>query len=374
MSTNQTPANMENQTPATEAPAPQGALSFTVPAVTLRAALKACAPAMSEDVNRPVINGAFFELAPAPGALSSHDVLSIVATDGRRLHVAQIPVFSLTPGAPRKLAFILPASAVGVLMKTCLPAKLKTGEARLTFAKRSNETTDLAGLTWMTVQTSAGEVYNPERAGNYPMFRHVMPRPTIADDSFSLSLQDMRNAGEMIKEADAAFSSACLRAACQSAADRRLPFTEAQVKQMIAPTVKRMLRKARERDYSAYFERIHSGRLIPLPLAVGPVPAWQMMDDGRPFTNGEDKVCLNYAGNPLSLGAPPAPASAAFNPRYLADVAEAVAAFESANGYACGALQAHAADASFMIQSASLPLDSGKGFSFYAVIMPQRLG
>jgi hypothetical protein len=374
--------NMENQTPTTESTfGNPGALSFTVPAVTLRAAIKACAPAMSSDVNRAVIHGVFFELKPAPTAAAIRDghaghVLSVVATDGRRLHVAQIPVYDhalpLSPG--RSLAFILPAPAVKMLLKTCFPAKVKGADsALLTFTRRAAAIVNPSPVQWMTVNTPAGEVSNPEQGGNYPCFRQIIHAPTIADDNFNLRARDVRNMEEMRDEAETRFTSACLRAACQSAVDRQLPFTEAQVKGMISPTVKRMIRKAYERNNSTYFERGPAGRLIPIPLAIGPAPAWQMMDDGRLFTNGEDKVCLNHGGNPCTIGNPPAPASACFNPRYLSDMADALDAFDAAPGATYGPLQAHDKHAAFVLR-ASLPLDSGKGFSLYLVIMPQRVG
>jgi hypothetical protein len=169
----------------------------------------------------------------------------------------------------------------------------------------------------------------------------------------------------------ATFAAHCLRSAWQSSRDRRLPFTEAQIKAMIAPTVKRMLKKARERNNSFYFERFPAGRLVPLALSVGPVPAFQITEAGLVLTNGEENVCLGYGGEPVSIANAPRPAKVAFNPAYLIDLHDALSAFDSAPGSPCGPLRAHDALAPFSIKS-NKAMDSGDGFGFYAVVMPQR--
>ena len=367
--------NMENQTPATEAPAPQGVLSFTVPAVTLRAAVKACAPAMSEDKARFILCALHLELRPNTLAnikdgCAAH-VLTVAGCDGRRLHVAQIPVYDLPPSPGRNLSFILPAPAVSMLLKTCLPAKVKHGEALLTVTSRAAAVVNPTPVQWLTVNTPAGEVSNPEQGGNYPNIRQVIPRPTIADDSYSLSSGDLRNMGEIEEDMEANFTDACERAAWSACIDSRLPFTFAQIKTAIAKDVKRMIRKAREHNNSCYFERTHAGRLIPLPLTLGPVPQFQVMNDGRVNILGADKVSLCYGGNPVSIVNAPGPASACFNPAYLADLHEAIQAFDSAPGSPCGALEAHDKESSFCTSSKAY-MDKGRSFTFVAVVMPQR--
>jgi len=369
--------NMENQTPTTENnPGNPGVLSFTVPAVTLRAAVKACAPAMSEDKSRFILCALHLELRPNTlenlrDGCAAH-VLTVSGCDGRRLHVAQIPVYDLPPSPGRTLSFILPAPAVSMLLKTCLPAKVKQGEALLTVtSRRVSATASGDPVKWLTVNTPAGEVSNPEQGGNYPNIRQVIPRPTIADDSYSLSSGDLRNMGEIEHDMEANFTDACDRAAWSACIDSRLPFTFAQIKATVAKDVKRMIKKARERNNSCYFERIQSGRLIPLPLTIGPVPQFQVMNDGRVNVLGADKVSLCYGGNPVSIANAPAPSSVCFNPAYLADLHEAIQAFDSAPGSPCGALEAHDATASFCTSSKA-HMDKGRSFTFVAVVMPQR--
>ena len=159
----QTSENMNPQTPA-------GPLSFTVSAPTLRAAINACSPAMSTDENRFILNGLYFEIKPAPGPLDSHSVLSIVGCDGRRLHVAQIPVYDF-PAPRRELSLILPAQHVKALMKTCLPAKVKSGDAFIEISSRAAALVNSTPVQWLRVTTPAGEVAAPEQGGNYPNFR-----------------------------------------------------------------------------------------------------------------------------------------------------------------------------------------------------------
>lgn len=362
---NQTePVNMNTPTPA----AP---LSFTVSAPALRAALNACAPAMSEDPARYILAGLYFELRPVKGPLESHSVLSIVGCDGRRLHVAQIPVYDV-PAPRREASLILPAQHVKTLLKTCLPAKVKTGDVLIEIFRRAAALVNSAPVQWLRATSPAGEVSAPEAGGNYPNFRQVIPPPTIADDSFTLTGGDLLNVAEFEKDMRASFKARCLRAAVQSVNDRRLPYSEAQVESMIKKDINRMIKVATSRDVSAYFERTHAGRLIGLPLSIGPTPGFQITETGLVLINGEKDVALCYSGNPVGFDRPPAPARVAFNPKYLIDLSDALTAFDSAPGSRCGPLQAHDAQSSFCMRS-DHPMDSGKGFSFYAVIMPQRM-
>jgi hypothetical protein len=364
--------NMENQTPATEStPGNPGALSFTVPAVTLRAALKACAPAMSEDPNRYILNGLYFELSPAQGALASHSVLSIVGCDGRRLHVAQIPVYDF-PAPRREVSLILPAKHVKTLIKDCLPAKVKTGEAFIDVTRRAAAIVNPAPVQWIRVSTSAGEMSAPEQGGNYPNFRQVIPRPTIADNALMITAGDLLDVTENEKGLRESFKTRCLRAACQSVNDQRLPYSEAQVKSMIAKDVNRMIKTVTSRGASAYFGKEDAGRCYPLPLSIGPTPLFKITETGLVMINGEDKLELSQGVSPVAFDRPPNPARVSFNPAYLMDLSDALSAFDAVPGSAYGPLQAHDALASFCLKSEA-PIDSGKAFSFYAVIMPQRM-
>ena len=369
--TNQTPAPDMSTPTAESTPAPTGgALSFTVPAVTLRAALKACAPAISEDPNRYILNGLFFELRPAPGPLASHSVLSIVGCDGRRLHIAQIPVYDF-PAPRREVSLILPAKHVKSLLKDCLPAKVKTGEAFIEVSNRAAALETSAPVQWLRVSTSAGEMSAPEQEGNYPNFRQVMPRETIADNALMIAAGDLLDVAENEKGMRESFKARCLRAACQSVNDRRLPYSETQVKAMIARDVNRMIKTVTSRGASAYFGRGDAARCYPLPLSIGPTPGFQITDAGLVMINGEDKIELSQGVSPVTFDRPPFSARVAFNPAYLMDLSDALSAFDAVPGSSYGPLQAPDALASFAIKSEA-PIDSGKAFSFYAVVMPQR--
>lgn len=370
--TNQTtPENMTTPTPEST-PAPTGgALSFTVPAVTLRAALKACAPAMSEDPNRYILNGLLFELRPAQGALAHAYVLSIVGCDGRRLHISQIPVYGVPPGASRSLDFILPAKHVKALLKDCLPAKVKSGEAFIDVSRRMAAIVNSTPVQWLRVSTSAGEMSAPEQGGNYPNFRQVMPRETIADNALMITAGDLLDVAENEKGMRESFKARCLRAACQSVNDRRLPYSETQVKDMISKDVNRMIKTVTARGASAYFGKEDAGRCYPLPLSIGPTPGFQIREDGLVMINGENKLELAQGPHPVAFDRPPNSARVAFNPAYLMDLSDALSAFDAVPGSHYGPLQAHDALASFALKSEA-PIDSGKAFSFYAVVMPQR--
>jgi len=365
--------NMENQTPTPEStPAPTGgALSFTVPAVTLRAALKACAPAMSKDPNRYILTALYFELTPAQGALASHSVLSIVGCDGRRLHIAQIPVYDF-PAPRREVSLILPAKHVKALLKDCFPAKVKTGEAFIEVSRRAAALVNSAPVQWIRVSTSAGEMSAPEQEGNYPNFRQVIPRPTIMDNALMITAGDLLDVAENEKGLRESFKARCLRAACQSVNDQRLPYSEAQVKAMITKDVNRMIKTVTSRGASAYFGKEDAGRCYPLPLSIGPTPLFNITETGLVMINGEDKLELSQGVSPVTFDRPPNPARVSFNPAYLMDLSDALSAFDAVPGSAYGPLQAHDPLASFCLKSEA-PIDSGKAFSFYAVVMPQRM-
>lgn len=375
MSTQNTQTQTENMNPE-NIPGSPGPLAFTIPAATLRAAVKACAPAMSDDASRVILHGLFFELRAAPTVQAIRDgsaphVLSVVGCDGRRLHIAQIPVHDIDVSPARSLDFILPDKHVKALLKDVLPAKVKSGEVFISVFRRAAGLVNSTPVNWLRVTSAAGELAAPEQEGNYPNFRQVIPRPTVADDSYWMKPGCLLTLEQSEKDMDESFKARCLRAARQSVADRGLPFSEAQVAGFIKKDVTRMIRKARERVNTCFFERTPGNRLLPLPLAIGPTPAFQIREDGLALINGEKDVAICYGANPVSPGSAPAPAAVAFNPAYLIDLSEALTAFDSVPGSPYGPLQAHDALASFSLKS-NHPIDSGKGFSFYAVIMPQR--
>jgi hypothetical protein len=171
----------ENVTPA---PARSETFSFTLPADMLRAALNACAPAMSRDPARYVLNGLNLELSPAPKT-GGAPFLTLSGCDGRRLHVAQIPLEYQTAGdhlPAARWSFIIPAAAVKSALKIALPRKVK-GEAfaRVCFFRHAAGLVNSAAVDWIEISTPAGAVSSPEAVAgcNYPNVRQVIPSLTV---------------------------------------------------------------------------------------------------------------------------------------------------------------------------------------------------
>jgi len=375
--------NESMSTPATATPA-AAPLSFTVSATVLRAAIKATAPAMSSDELRPVLNGVLFELRAATSAAAIRDgsaphVLSLVGCDGRRLHVAQIPIdgLSLPPSPARSLAFIMPASAVRALLKTCFPAKVKNGAALLTVSRRAAAIVNSTPVNWLCVNTEAGEFTCPEAGGNYPNFRQVIPpAPSPSRPSVFIKFQCAANVAEIEDAENLRFTESCLSAAALSAAQAGLPFPSAQILRAALPSVRKLIKDARAKDPCAYFEQGPAGRLIPLALNFGPVPpSMQFNADGtKVFFMGAKDVRLSHpSGTSGGLNAP-AVAVVGINPKYLADLTDSCAAFNDVPGSPLdGALIAPDTSSPFVLKS-NAAIDSGTSFAFVAVIMPQRTG
>lgn len=372
--------NESMSTPATATPA-AAPLSFTVSAPVLRAAFNACAPAMSEDVNRYIISSLYFELsaAPASAPASAPHVLSLVATDGRRMHVAQIPIDGLSlPAAPaRSLAFIMPAASVRAAIKSCFPKKLKTGEARLTFYPAAGGApADQKGLRWVAIKTDAGELTCPETSGNYPMFRQVIPKGAAPSAAVHINRKCAENVAGINEEENARFTEACLAAAVSAAASQSLPFPAEQIRRAALPSVRKLIKDTRKRSPLAYFESAPAGRLIPLALRFSHVPPSFMFnsDASHVAPMGAADIRLTHAAGMESFGSDvPRAAAVAINPEYLADLAEACAAFETVPGSSLnGALIAHDDKSPFVIRTCA-DLDAGEKFTFLAVIMPARM-
>lgn len=371
--------NESMSTPATATPA-AASLSFTVSAPVLRAAFNACAPAMSEDPTRHIISSLYFELsaAPASSPASAPHVLSLVATDGRRMHVAQIPIdgLSLPPSPARSLAFIMPAAAVRAAIKACLPKKLKAGEARLTFYPAAGGApVDQKGLRWIAIKTDSGDFTCPETSGNYPMFRQVIPKGAAPAAAVHINRKDAENVAEINKEENARFTEACLSAAVSAAASQSLPFPAEQIRRAALPSVRKLIKDARKRSPLAYFESFPAGRLVPLALRFSHVPPSFMFnaDASHVAPMGAADVRLTHAAGMESFGSDvPRAAAVAINPDYLADLAGACAAFESVSGSSLnGALVAHDDKSPFLMRTCA-DLDAGERFTFLAVIMPAR--
>lgn len=362
-----------------------GVLSFNVSAPLLRAALHACAPAMSKDPNRYVLNGVHFELAAVKSAQAIRDgsaphVLTLSGCDGRRLHVAQIPVdeLSLPPSPARSLSFILPAEAVKAALKQTLPAKIKTGEALLSFPRRAAGLVNPALVRWLVINTAAGEFASPETEGNFPNVRQVIPAERLDDSALCLSLRAILNAQDMEKETLETFSAACVQRAWTSAADAQRGFSFTQVKAAATAAARKVFKDLRKRDSSMYFERGPSGQLIPIKATVGPIPSGVLFSNDctrAEFIEPQGGYSLSYGPTAGNLSAP-ACAAAGFNPAFLADLADALEALRPVPGAVfnetlCSPKPGDGGQ-SFTLRPVH-PMDSGKGFVFLAVIMSQRI-
>jgi hypothetical protein len=338
---------------------------------------------MSKDETRYVLNGVLLELRPASlpairDGAAPH-VLTVAGCDGRRLHVAQIPIdgLSLPPSPGRTLSFIMPASAVRAALKSCFPAKVKNGEALLTFTKRASGLVNATPAPWLVINTPAGEHATPAVGVdcNYPNIRQVIPTLTPGRPHVYINLRDAENVAEIEDAENARFTENCLNAAALAAAQAGLPFPSAQIRSAAAPAVRKLIKDARAKNPCAYFERGPGGRLIPLALSFGAVPpSFQFNADGtKVFPLGAKDVALSHPSGTSGGLSSPAVAVAGINPAYLADLVEAVAAFNDVPGRALnGALIAKDEDSPFVL-STSDAIDAGNGFSFLAVIMPQRV-
>jgi hypothetical protein len=178
-----------------------------LPAADLRRALSACAPAMSTDENRYILNGAHLELR--------RGFVSIVATDGRRLHAVQLPADvrarfgdlvagALTDNAPASV--IIPAESVRDMLRAGGPlsasnvkgnpfARLEIGAGPV--RKLSLIVADRAPYTSRTVE------------GNFPKWRAVLPKRDVRKDR-GLRLVDVQNVSAAELEAFKSFpANAC---------------------------------------------------------------------------------------------------------------------------------------------------------------------
>jgi hypothetical protein len=175
----------------TAAPARAETFSFTLPADMFRAALNACAPAMSSDPARFVLNGLNLELSPAPKT-GGAPFLTLSGCDGRRLHVVQIPLEYHTAGdhlPAARWSFIIPAAAVKSALKLALPNKVKgEAHARVCFFRHAAGLVNSAPADWIEISTPAGAVSSPEAVAgcNYPNIRQVIPSLTVTGGAGSV--------------------------------------------------------------------------------------------------------------------------------------------------------------------------------------------
>ena len=387
---------MENQTntpaPATATPETSALprARFTVPAGMLRAAFQACAPAMSKDPNRYVLNGLCLEYSPAPaGALP---FLSVYGCDGRRLHAAQIP-FPHVPGdvlPPERFTFVFPAAAVKSALKLCLPKKEK-GEALLTFKKApSGALVNPEQIPVCEIFTISGAVQSAETVAgtNYPNVRAVIPslrkinagtvRAPIANLRHALSILESASADAI---GDGATWGADVAALCGAGA--------MQGREAGKAFIKSALRDHQERDNSVCFDK------TPLTLP-GACNVWQISP--VPFSYSltlPPAACYKFSASATPARAIQGPAinieskrppsdgnkwRVGFNQRFLAELMEACDVIHAAPGFLPlppdGEISAPASE-NVSWDPLEIPcaaFDKGTSGAFVAVLMPQRLG
>ena len=185
---------MSNQTESTPAPmttpTPERAelFSFRVPAYQLRAALSACAPAMSKDPLRHVLNAVCLELSPAPKSGGAPS-LTLWATDGRRAHGVQLPL-DFSPAADvlpaERWSFVLPTENVKQAIKGI--NKKDKGEARVCFYRAPGGIVNATPVNWLLIETSAGETRAKGADVNFPDMRRVIPSLYRIDGTGEVSL------------------------------------------------------------------------------------------------------------------------------------------------------------------------------------------
>ena len=182
--------------------------SAELPAHLLRAALAACLPAMSEDANRYILNGALLELR--------RGFVSLVATDGRRLHAVQLPADvralhgdlvagALADNAPASV--IIPAESVRDMLRPDGPLALRavkpsSAQAPATFSRLEISPGPFRKLSLTVGQRSPWTSRTVE--GNFPRWRQVLPKRDVRKDR-GLRLQDVRNVSEAELEAFKSF-------------------------------------------------------------------------------------------------------------------------------------------------------------------------
>lgn len=181
--------------------------SAELPAHLLRAALSACLPAMSEDENRYILNGAFLELR--------RGFLSLVATDGRRLHAVQLPADvrarcgdlvagALADNAPESV--IIPAESVRDMLRApgpLSPAAVKAAKGEpIPTARLEIGAGPVRKLSLTVGQRHPWTTRTVE--GNFPRWRAVLPVRNVRKDR-ALGLHHVRAASVAELEAFKSF-------------------------------------------------------------------------------------------------------------------------------------------------------------------------
>jgi DNA polymerase III beta subunit len=158
---------------------PEGCRKLTIPAALFFPALKSVALAMSKESTRYVLMGVLIERTPQDG-------LRMIATDGRRLHIADIPTNEIATHAEGKLSILVPATAIKMIMAMPRDKKAPADVTISTWeASRGDCTTHVA------ISCGAYTVQAREIAGNFPNYRMVIPDSGEAKRRLALNIDGL---------------------------------------------------------------------------------------------------------------------------------------------------------------------------------------
>jgi DNA polymerase III sliding clamp (beta) subunit (PCNA family) len=381
--------NTENAPAPVNVPTPERAelYSFRVPAYQLRAALSACAPAMSKDPLRMVLNAVCLELSPAPKS-GGAPFLTLWGTDGRRAHGVQLPL-DFSPASDvlpaSRWAFVLPSENVKQAIKGI--AKKDKAEARVCFYRAPGGLVNAAPVLWISIQSAAGETRAKAADVNFPDMRRVIPSLYRMDGAGEVSLPvsylraalgNIQNAQNEARLTCAAFGADVATLNCDNPMSGRAA-GEALCKSLL---------KDAERDLCHAALRFNLGTRSPAPGAVtwalNPAPvsyALNLPAPGACQFDGSKPPAKAIRGAERASATRNTPAAdMGLNPAYVADALEAFDVLNACPGFRLDGLDFwtrrpkdinHSWDP---VELFSPAFDRGREPAFVAVIMPQRLG
>ncbi len=375
---------MENQTPAPER---AELYSFRVPAYQLRAALSACAPAMSKDPLRHVLNAVCLELSPAPKT-GGAPFLTVWATDGRRAHGVQLPL-DFSPASdvlpPERRSFVMPSENVKQAIKGI--GKRDKMEARVCIYRAPGGLVNAAPVDWIAIQTDAGETRAKAAEVNFPDMRRVIPSLYRIDKAgeVSLPVSYLRAALGYVESAQTEARLTCAAFGADVAAiNCDNPLTGRAAGEALC---KSMLKDA-DRDLCASALRFNLGTRSPAPGAVvwalNPSPvsyALNLPAPGACQFDGSKPPAKAIRGAERATATRNTPtADMGLNPDYVAEALEALDTLNACPGFRLEGLDFWTRKPKDINQSwdpvelFSPAFDRGREPAFVAVIMPQRLG
>jgi hypothetical protein len=375
---------MENQTPGPER---AELYSFRVPAYQLRAALSACAPAMSRDPLRHVLNAVCLELSPAPKS-GGAPFLTIWATDGRRAHGAQLPL-DFSPASDvlpaERRSFVLPTENVKQAIKGI--GKRDKMEARVCIYRAPGGLVNAAPVDWVAIQTDAGETRAKAAEVNFPDMRRVIPSLYRIDKAgeVSLPVSYLRAALGYVESAQNEARATCAAFGADVAAiNCDNPLSGRAAGEALC---KSLLRDAERNDCQSAL-RFNLGTRCPAPGAVTwalnpspvsytlnlPAPGACQFDGSKPpakAIRGAERASATRNTPAADMG---------LNPDCVAEALEGLDTLNACPGFRLEGLDFWTRKPKDVnsswdpVELFSPAFDRGREPAFVAVIMPQRLG